>query len=86
MESKRIERDRSESLLRRTVAGLALAAPLFAAASGGDDRTAEPADGSAETMELAGDRVPTDQAIVPREDDPDCVFALTPARREQGKQ
>lgn len=74
MESRRIERDRSETALRWIAAGLAFAALVLAAACGGKDRTAERVDGPAEVIGMAAAEVPMGRPAIPVE-----TTAMAPA-------
>ena len=67
MDSRRIERDRSETVLRWIAAGLALAALLLAAACGGEDRTAESADGPAAVIGMVAAEAPMGRPAIPVE-------------------
>jgi len=67
MESRGIERNRSETVLRWIAAGLALAVLLLAAACGGEDRPAERADGSVEVIGMAAAQAPLTRPAIPVE-------------------
>lgn len=66
MESRRIERDRSETVLRWIAAGLALAVLLLAAACAGD-HTTERAYGTEEVIGVAAAQAPMEQPAIPVE-------------------
>ncbi len=70
MESRGIERNRSETVLRWIAAGLALAVLLLAAACGGENRPAERADGSTEVIGMAAAQAPTARPAIPVETGP----------------
>ena len=74
MERRRIEQDRSETVLRWIAAGLALAVLLLAAACGGEDRTADGADGPAEVIGMAAAQEPMGRPAIPVE-----TTAMAPA-------
>lgn len=67
MESRGIERKRSDAVLRWIAAGLALAVLLLAAACGGEDQTAGRADASAEVIGLAAAPAPIRPPAVPEQ-------------------